>query len=354
MTTHRALRCLRAGLLVMTATLALSHCNDDAVEAGPVSHDFIWEVDTLFQETFQYHGITIWGTSETNVYVGGHESDYGGRKSLFRYDGAKWNAIDLRRFGLVTINAISGIDSSNFIVVGTGGRWGVAGRYRNGNWDTLRLPWLRTEVVGVHMVSPSEIYICGVDGVLRHDGNTHTWIVDSSRSVFDPTQPSPFWPLRVRKGSDGKLYFVAGLKLPDGGYVFRMTMYSDGLCTVIDESPWRTDRDVMKSRYLRGIGHELLTGSNSVYSLSEGKYSLRHVIEGYFFTGADIRRNFFSSTRNKVMHFNGLDWHDVTPEGLGSASHRSPIEDALYLDGTLFLVTLHGYKTLIYRGKHIK
>jgi hypothetical protein len=94
--------------------------------------------------------------------------------------------------------------------------------------------------------------------------------------------------------------------------------------------------------------------SLSVYSLSEGKYSLRHVIDGYFFTGADIRRNFFSSTRNKVMHFNGLDWHDVTPEGLGSASHRFPIEDALYLDGTLFLVTLHGYKTLIYRGKHIK
>jgi hypothetical protein len=133
-------------ILILAATLVLHSCDDEVVEPGPVSHDFVWEVDTLFQDTFQYLGLTIWGTSETNVYVGGHESDHGGRRSLFRYDGHTWSAIDLRRFGLVTIEAISGIDSSNFIVVGQGSRWGVAGRYRHGVWDTLRLPWLRPAV----------------------------------------------------------------------------------------------------------------------------------------------------------------------------------------------------------------
>ena len=341
-------------LLILAATFLLQYCDDDVAEPGPVTHEFVWEVDTLFPDTFQYLGLAIWGTSETNVYVGGHESDHGGRKSLFRYDDTGWNPIDLWRFGLGTIEAISGIDSSNFIVVGDGGVRGHAGRYRNGVWDTLRLPRLRPSVCGVHMVSPTEIYICGVDGVLRHDGTNYTWIVDSSRSVFDSAKGYPFWPRDIRKGADGNVYVITSFNSDGGKYVFRMTMYREGQDTVIDESIWRSEAGLLKTGWcLRSVGMDLLTGNNSAYSVSDGGYTLIHAIDGFLFTGSDIGHNFFALTFKKVMHFNGHDWQDITPGSLRESKSTYPIKNALYLDNTLFLVTQNGYKTLIYRGKHI-
>jgi hypothetical protein len=60
-----------------------------------------------------------------------------------------------------------------------------------------------------------------------------------------------------------------------------------------------------------------------------------------------MRYNFFSVSYNTIMHFNGLDWRDVSPVGLGFSIDQFPIKDALYLDSTLFLVTQNGNKTLI-------
>jgi hypothetical protein len=191
---------LSISLLIFTVALALQFCDDEVTEPDPSSLDFVWEVDTLLPEAWQYIGLSIWGTSETNVYVGGHDSDRGGRQALHRYDGLKWNIINVRAVGLSTIESISGIDSSNFVIVGDGGRLVHAGRYRHGVWDTLRLPWLRPPVKNVHMVSPAEIYICGPDGVLRHDGTNYTWIVDSSK-----TDRVPFsaWTLRSHRNTKG-------------------------------------------------------------------------------------------------------------------------------------------------------
>jgi hypothetical protein len=54
-------------LLILTAVLALQFCDDDVTEPDPSSLDFVWEVDTLLPEAWQYIGLSIWGTSETNV-----------------------------------------------------------------------------------------------------------------------------------------------------------------------------------------------------------------------------------------------------------------------------------------------
>jgi hypothetical protein len=346
---------LSISLLIFIVALALQFCDDEVVEPDPSSLDFVWEVDTLLPEAWQYIGLSIWGTSETNVYVGGHDSDGGGRQSLLRYDGLKWRVINVRSVGLSTIESISGIDSSNFVVVGDGGRLVHAGRYRHGVWDTLRLPWLRPPVMNVHMVSPTEIYFCGPDGVLRHDGTNYTWIVDSSKTDRIPFSAGPYVPTEIRKAPDGNVYWMTSYALTPPR--IQLDMYNGDSVITIDRSITDAGNPVQRSsRYLRRIGSKLVTGNGAAYSVLDGGMTFEHEVDGRLYAGTDVRSNLFAIQweRAKIQHYNGKGWKDIAPVEFRSIGGPLLIQDAIYLNTTLFvLVYSFNGKTLVYKGRYM-
>jgi hypothetical protein len=340
---------MRTVLLTILVLVAIS-CTDSVIEPRPVSHEFTWEIDTILPNAFQFIGRSIWGDRETNVYLVGHDSD--GHQSMLRWDGKKWNTIDLWRFGFNTIAQISGYDSSNIAIVGTGGRWGHIGVYKNGTWDTLRSPRLGPGLNSVHMVSPGEIYVAGLEGILKYNESGYQWIVDSTASQPGPTGPQ-FYPGDVRKGPDGMLYFTTYNTLDNGKNVLRLYMYDDAQVKLINESiEWDTGRWNF-GFYLRQVGDKLLSGTSSIYSVRRGVINKEHEVAGVFMTGTDPDRNLFAVSQKNVLHLNGVDWADITPIGVEISQLPFPIHDGVYIDSTLFLIVVEGNRTLIYRGSHI-
>jgi hypothetical protein len=337
-------------ILFLAVVILVLSCTDSGTEPQPVSHDFQWEVDTILPNAFQFIGTSIWGSSDTNVYLVGHDSD--GGQSMLRWDGKKWNIIDLWRFGFNTIAQISGYDSSNIAIVGTGGVWGHIGLYRNGVWDTLKTPTFRPGLNSVHMVSPSEIYVAGVDGILKYDDAGYHWIVDSTASQ-PGSKGMPFYPGDIRKGPDGMLYFTTYNELENGKNVLRLYMYDGTQIKLLNESiEWDTEKWNF-GFYLRQVGDKLFSGTSKIYSVKNGVIKEEYDVPGVFMTGTDPDRNLFAVGQKKVLHLNGIDWVDVTPPGVTYSQPPFPIHDAVYIDNTLFLLVTEGNHTLIYRGSHL-
>lgn len=335
-------------LVMLLVVLAVS-CTDSGTEPQPMSHEFIWEIDSILPSAFQFIGRSIWGSSETNVYLVGHDSD--GHQSMSRWDGKKWSIIDLWWFGFNTIAQISGCDSSNIAIVGTGGVWGHVGVYRNGVWDTLRTPTFRPGLNSVHMVTPNEIYIAGVDGILKYENLGYHWIVDSSASQPGP-KGMPFYPGDIRKGHDGMLYYTTYNELENGKNVLRLYMYDGEQIKLLNESiEWDTGKWNF-GFYLRQVGNKLLSGNSTIYSVRDGVIKEEYDVPGVFMTGTDPNRNLFAVGQKQVLHLNGVDWADVTPPGVTNSPTPFPIHDAVYIDRTLFLLVVEGNHTFIYRGRH--
>jgi hypothetical protein len=340
---------MRTAILTLLVVLTIS-CTDSGIAPQPVSHDFTWEIDTILPNAFQFIGNSIWGSSDKNVYLVGHDSD--GGQSMLRWDGTKWNIIDLWQFGFNTIAQISGYDSSNIAIVGTGGVWGHVGLYRNGVWDTLRTPTLRPGINSVHMVSPNEIYVAGVDGVLKYDESGYHWIADSTASQPGPTG-MPFYPGDIRKGPDGMLYYTTYSTLENGKNVLRLYMYDGKQAKLINESiEWDAEKWNF-GFYLRQVGNTILSGSSKIYSVQNGIIQKEYDVNGVVMTGTNLINNLFAVNRKQVLHLNGTDWADVTPIGVINSQQPFPIQDAFYINSTLFLMVVEGYHTLVYKGRHI-
>jgi hypothetical protein len=254
--------------------------------------------------------------------------------------------------GFNTITDIDGVDSNTVAVVGDGGVRGAIGLYRNGKWDTLSVPNLRPSMHSVDIVSAYEIYIASVDGILKIDGDTYKWIVDSSASKYLPGSGYPFNPGDVIKGVDGKIYYTEYSELPGNPPALKMFMIDDdGVVEKISVVEYPTNDNVRVGFYMNIVGDMLLSGQSSIYSLYAGVATHEHDVAGVRFTGDDPRRNLYSVGKKSIWHYNGVDWANVTPEEVASSARMFPIRDAYFVDDVLFVCVTHdGYKTLIYRG----
>jgi hypothetical protein len=227
-----------------------------------------------------------------------------------------------------------------------------AGRYRHGVWDTLRLPWLRPPVMNVHMVSPAEIYICGPDGVLRHDGTNYTWIVDSSKTDRVPFSAGPYVPTEIRKGADGNVYWMTSYALTPPR--IQLDMYDGDSVITIDRSITDAGNPVQRSsRYLRRIGSMLVTGNGAAYSVLDGGMTFEHEVDGRLYAGTDVRSNLFALKDKFIQHYDGRVWKDITPDGIRFANRFFPIIDSIYLDSMLFVLVYVNSKTLVYKGRYM-
>ncbi len=319
-----------------------------------MSHDFFWTADSVMPQYFQFRGIQLWGTSDSNVYLAAHNSD--NQVCVAHFNGHVWTGINMRGTGLHTATAIDGIDSSHFVVVGDGGVRGAIARYRNGAWDTLRTPFLRPSVHGVDMVSESEIYISCVDGILFHNGSDYRWIVDSTKSIADVGGYGyPFNPGDVIKGRDGCIYYTQSNTQRNGSTLFRMYCYNNGSIDIMEEFVDTGNNNSQRTNFwIRNVGMKILTGLHNIYSLSECNILLEHNHEGALMTGTDVSQNLFASTFNQLYHYNGVSWADITPDGINSNKNLFAIRDIVYIDRTIFMiVSFDGYHTIVYRGKHI-
>ncbi|MGH2567772.1 MAG: hypothetical protein ACRDGA_05490, partial [Bacteroidota bacterium] len=98
-------------------------CTDYGIEPIKDPRSYTWTIDTLaYPGSFQTAMRDIWGSSPTNVYVVGHNSDGFGK--MFHFDGQEWKPVGLNPIeggtieGPIDLSAIHGFSRDNIWVVG--------------------------------------------------------------------------------------------------------------------------------------------------------------------------------------------------------------------------------------------
>lgn len=319
-----------------------------------MSHEFEWEIDSIEPSTFELYGETLWGTSENNVYMGAYH--WSNRRALFKYDGKGWTPKSLRDLAIHVITDIDGSDSSHFVVVGDGGRWGTVGLYADGRWDTISIPRLRPWITCVDYISESEIYFGSVDGILKYDGNKTDFLIDSTDSELNAEGFFSFFPTSIRKGADGQLYFIS-VFAENLRTVLSLFVYKDGSSKLIDSIDIQNPVGQIRiGRHLNDVDGTIVTGADVLNEVRNASLSPWMSHPGGMVTGSLAKGNVFAVYSGKtIYHYNGVSWADITPVIISSARRVAIVYDILYVDTTLFVVCqLDDNKTYVLRARNTK
>ncbi len=257
-------RCSRVAPIVFASLLTLFGCKHGAIgpdEGGSYPsgrRDYLWKVDTLQIDPFQYlQG--LWGTSPNDVWaVGtagiwhfdgtswsqvGHFSGlnlstiFGISRSdawigtspggtIYRYNGSQWNTFGdyhLQGFSLCYINSIWGSSSTNVYAVGCVGNPNTSGRGTILKFDGTTCSYMRIPNISVSFnkivkatnesgnyylwgeevlydTTTNPVTILGfVEKAYEYDGST------SVREIFSSTAET-----RIPYEAGGKVYFTSG------------------------------------------------------------------------------------------------------------------------------------------------
>ncbi len=320
------------------------HACSELNDAPPRPVSFTWEVDSSLLQHGPFSANVLWGTDTNNIYLGvTNTTSY---KSLFRWDGKSWSQVRFPVTGLWSeVYDIDGLDSSYFVAVGGGGIWGHAMVYDRGHWLDLKLPRIREPVTAVEVVSRNEIYVGGVDGILKYDGRTWTWLLDSTDSKVVGGSFT-FWVGAVIKHPDGRLFFTA--KYAGPRETQRCLWLWNGERFVIIDS---TKNDIAVARF----GAFFSVYQNTLVSAGAGVYTLSGLTWNRIsdhhsqFVATDHARIAVGSWHGIIYCYNDGGWYDVTPRQLRHLGRAIPVA-AVLLPKKFFFVAEVGFKSYIFHG----
>jgi hypothetical protein len=280
-------------------------------EEQPGRRDYVWTIDTLeYPGSFQTSMEDIWGSSPNNVYVVGHNDRAYGK--MYRYDGNKWNAIDIGEylgFRNVDLASIFGFSFNDIWVVGaelygmvvppyTVTRESLIIKIDGSNWIKMNIE-KRDILLTINGSSPNNIFAGGIYGSF-YQYNGITW----KRINFDTT-------LSVKSivtFSPEKTYVMSYVqKQPERVY---FDFYDGNIFVRLDSSTTRYDPKFGDARIGTPDNKTLYSVGNGIYKFENNKWKLE------LNTPDVIRRirgnhskNIFAVGVNLIYHFNGTDWY---------------------------------------------
>jgi hypothetical protein len=160
--------------------------------AGPdtTSHAISWYSQSIGGISSSVLG--VWGPSPASVYAVGYiVPDFQGQViSILHHNGNGWGAIEndsLRRWiGGGPLVGVHGTSDSLVVVVGSQGSWmpstGVAFMWNGKQWTNIS-PDSCPPLLGVYVVSGSNIYACGANGTLFHYDGTDWQQLESGTTL---------------------------------------------------------------------------------------------------------------------------------------------------------------------------
>jgi hypothetical protein len=333
--------------LAMAALFSCSKLNPLAPTAPKISsHEFTWMVDTIQSGNCQFVARTLWGTSDINMYLGGETCD---ECSLWKWNGRQWTGIKLIDNNLPDdLEKIDGVDSSFFVMIGNRPDHPMVVVYDHGKWKNIFSLQLRPWFWCIDVISKSEIYIAGADGVLRYDGSNWNWMLDSTNSlingVFD------FAPISLKKTNDGSIYFTSQRNHQGESDKVYFWKWIGNSFVPLDS--FVLGAGTIRSRFgtmLYETGYNLYSANYGLFRLNGTRWNKMTPFGGRSITGTD--NNLYVATFDSLYHYNGESWTDALPRALISMHPGLLIYDIRYSDNTIFVAISDGYRSFVLRGK---
>jgi hypothetical protein len=341
--------------------MMLSSCTDEPSGPQPpapidtTSHEFAWEVDTLFFEgttvPVYFEAKAFYGTRATNVYLAGYSTAMD--QMCWHWDGFSWNKVDLF-YGFRDIVDFDGIDSTFLVFTGlnAGPNPGLA-VLDYGVLSELAPPKHLQWTTCIHVVSRDEIYLGGRDGIQLYNGKSWEWILDTTDQIV--TQSSvEFTPIDIYKHQDGGIEITSRRDVyPEKTKYFLWRLSGDNM-TVIDTFISR-DPDITQIRF----GCYFMEGDDGVYTSSMGgifkrvNSSWKKLHKRVAVHVAGKENSLVSTSNSDLYHYNGSDWRDLLPiirMQFEDASFDS-VSELFYADGVFFIAARSNDRTIIFRGR---
>lgn len=328
------------------------------VEKPSIHPTITWTGDTIRNPYLNAQFIleSIWGTDTNNIYATGWNG-FGGRASLYQYDGQQWKAIKITTGeggfigSYVHLRKLDGSGKNDVWAIGLrGGYYGsstdssVAIHFDGKEWKEVLMPRCKDFLNSIKVFSPNNVYLGGSYGeIYYYDGTSF------QKTYFDSTMDV------LSIDGDGVNILAAGGEL-NGNY---------GVFSKLGSEPWKMIQYSRESDYAR----ENTFGSTSIYHLGGGKYFTSDVgiyyydgthwsrvySDGYYafywLRGTSANNVFALSNSFKLVHWNGMDWKPVNlPEGL---DQKRIIAGLWTYKNNIYLSYQNTYSSaIIYKGSY--
>lgn len=318
-------------MIAVSACFTFTHCSDDKPTQPPdtlkppdtTSHEFVWEVDTLFFEgtsiPVYFKAKAFYIANDTNVFLVGYST--GGSEMCWHWNGKNWSVFNLSPYLGREVAGIDGIDSSFIVFLGYDpgvSKFTGIMAYEDGVLHTIPLPNGNRPRTCLEVVSRNEIYIGGVEGIQRFDGTEWTWMLDSTDS-----NGNEFYPQYIKKFDDGELEMVSLQQQSNQTSRLVQWKYTNSSFFFVD-SYSLDETNQNNARF----GHAISSGATDVYSIGLGgvfryqgyKWNRFRTEIGGFITGYD-NDLFWGQGMYYVWHYNGSTtsnlWNDVISSAPG-------------------------------------
>lgn len=322
--------------------------------------DYVWSIDTLwFLGAEQIIGKGIYASSANSAWVSAISNT--SRGSLWHFDGTQWlnppnpaDASDGR--GSVDLNGVFGLSSNSV--------WFFGFRIRSVGLGQTVTSGFAMEWSGSHYVEYTDTLISKGEELMAAWGDSRDRLFfvgkDGTFLRFDGTQwhksetGTRAW-LNAIWGTNGNDVLVLGYEL-DAVQPFDSTYYS--------VASWNGTQFSIVSTFLETGGSSIHPwGVNALWSDNSKFYSSDYslfvrtgmgwnkLLDSPFVLrtvrGSGPHDVFAVGNRNTFLHFNGVDWRQLSPV-LGNDVHWN----ALYATGKeVFAVGESGSKAIVLRGK---
>ena len=350
--------------LVTIVLFTAVNCKKDPPVVPPVekppSHPTItWTADTIHNPYGNYQLIlsSIWGSDINDVYAVGH-NEYGGRASMFHFDGTQWNVVKITKGeggfigSSIDLLRIDGSGKNDVWAVGSRGSYNFSNvdsslviHYDGTTWKEVLMDRCKFSIQGLKVVSPNDVYLGGSYGEVYHyDGVTFT------KSVLDTN-------LIMNLGGDEQRMFIGGILW--GKLNAYTSIYSKE-----KNSNWKLITSTTESEYYQ----KHFYGRNDFYPVGDGRYftggeGIYTIVDTvwtevyndmrysfYLIRGTSSTNIFALSSNQRLAHWNGIDWKPVNmPERLNNYATYG-----LWVHGkSIFINHAYSYDTnIIYRGRY--
>jgi len=356
-------------LFSLSACITFTHCSDDKPTQPPdtlkpldtTSHEFVWEVDTLFYEgtntPVYLDAHAMYAANSNNVYLVGFTNTT--NEMCWHWDGNSWKTFNLYPQLLNALIDVDGIDSTFVVFLGFdegNAKYSSIMALDNGNLHAIPLPQGTGKRTCLRVESREEIYLGGFDGVQKYNNGKWEWLFNASDRVA-LNEGEKFSVLDILKVSNNIILFTT--QLYGGGGPTKCSLWKyDGLTSVFVDSFYTNEQGMKNIRFGYHFdkykGEIISCSKGGVFAIRDGVFT--RIMDQGGGHGCGKPNDLFLTGGYDLIHFNGSTWSDVITELERSyqSLNLQYVNTLCYVDTVLFTCLQSNGIPLIFRGKRIR
>lgn len=169
--------------------------------------------------------LSVWGSSENDVWVVGGEGGDGAGPAVFHYDGAAWSRLDTGLTDNTDLWWVFGFEGGPVFL---GGEKGTILRYQDGEFEQLTTPGVAT-VFGMWGASPDDVWavggnLTGGGFAWRFDGAEWTAVAEVPAEI---TGPGTIWKVAGTSADEVWMSATGGITLHWNGELLQENTDTD-------------------------------------------------------------------------------------------------------------------------------